>query len=399
MSQKPAYVDTQNFGPDDLFYSDELTMSRPFPLHRHSFAELHYFSGGRGTENINGISYPAEPGTMSLKMPWHIHELIPEKGAPLQISKCSFRMCVLEDNGLLQIVNVPLAQVYDCCPVVQIPPAERPFVSMIFSRLTEERRHIYPMKEEQTATLITQLLILFLRHMEHSVGEGSCNAAQDTLRLMNLRSREPDLTCGKIAATVHYSESQLARVLKDAFGMTFGELLREIRIRNACGLLKTTEYPVESIALWSGYTSRDGFYQAFTADQGMTPAEYRDRFSFSGHDQAAKNLSGAQLYAKIVYYLHRACQTPVTLTDAAESFGYSESYLKRVLKEQGTSFSVLLEKIRVYHAKQLLLGTSLTVESIARESGFASPETFYRAFKKYTGQTPAKYRCQNDTHE
>lgn len=191
MSQKPAYVDTQNFGPDDLFYSDELTMSRPFPLHRHSFAELHYFSGGRGTENINGISYPAEPGTMSLKMPWHIHELIPEKGAPLQTSKCSFRMCVLEDNGLLQIVNVPLAQVYDCCPVVQIPPAERPFVSMIFSRLTEERRHIYPMKEEQTATLITQLLILFLRHMEHSVGEGSCNAAQDALRLMNLRSREP----------------------------------------------------------------------------------------------------------------------------------------------------------------------------------------------------------------
>ena len=189
-------------------------------------------------------------------------------------------MCVLEDNGLLQSVNVPLAQVYDCCPVVQIPPAERPFVSMIFSRLTEERRHIYPMKEEQTATLITQLLILFLRHMEHSVGEGSCNAAQDALRLMNLRSREPDLTCGKIAATVHYSESQLARVLKDAFGMTFGELLREIRIRNACGLLKTTEYPVESIALWSGYTSRDGFYQAFTADQGMTPAEYRDRFFF-----------------------------------------------------------------------------------------------------------------------
>lgn len=47
MARKPAYVDTQNFGLDDLFYVDELTMTKPFPLHRHSFAELHYIRGGQ----------------------------------------------------------------------------------------------------------------------------------------------------------------------------------------------------------------------------------------------------------------------------------------------------------------------------------------------------------------
>ena len=63
MSQKPAYVDTQNFGPDDLFYSDELTMSRPFPLHRHSFAELHYFSGAgaQRTSTESPIRQSREP--------------------------------------------------------------------------------------------------------------------------------------------------------------------------------------------------------------------------------------------------------------------------------------------------------------------------------------------------
>lgn len=392
MAHKPAYIDTQNFGLDDLFYADKLTMTQPFPLHRHSFVELHYFSGGRGTEKINGIAYPVENGSMTLKMPWHIHELIPDRESPLCISKCSFRMCVLEDNGLMQSVCVPLAQSYDCCPVVQIPPEEQPAVSMIFSQLVEERRHIYPLKEEQMAALMIQLLIFFLRHTNPSAGETVGGVAQDALRLMNLRCREPDLTCEKIAETVHYSVSQIQRMLWDEFGMNFGELLREIRIRNACGLLKTTDYPVESIALWSGYTSRDGFYQAFTSDQGMTPAEYRKRFSVSDKKAIVKVLSSSQLYAKIIYYLHRNHQEQVSLTDAAEYFGYSESYLKRILKEQGTGFSSLLERIRIYHAKQLLLGTALNVDAVTRETGFSSPETFYRAFKKHTGRTPVEFR-------
>lgn len=397
MAHKPAYIDTQNFGLDDLFYADELTMTRPFPLHRHSFVELHYFSGGRGTEKINGVAYPVEEGCMTLKMPWHIHELLPDREHPLRISKCSFRMCVLEDNGLMQSVSVPLAQSYDCCPAVQIPPAERPVVSMIFSQLAEERRHIYPLKEEQMASLMIQLLVFFLRHASPSAGETVGDVAQNALRLMNLRCREPDLTCEKIAEAVHYSSSQLQRMLRDEFGMTFGELLREIRIRNACGLLKTTDYPSESIALWSGYTSRDGFYQAFTADQDMTPAEYRKRFSVSDRQAIVKVLSSSQLYAKIIYYLHRNHQEQVTLADAAEYFGYSESYLKRILKEQGTGFSRLLERIRIYHAKQLLLGTALNVDAVARETGFSSPETFYRVFKKHTGKTPVEFRRSGES--
>ena len=387
---RPAYVDTQNFGLDDLFYVDELTMARPFPSHRHSFVELHYIRGGSGTEIINGTAYPLRPGSMSLKMPWHIHELCPDRGDPLQISKCSFRMSALEEGGLLQSVSAVLAQGYDACPMTTVPEEDRPGVERAFSLMMEEQRHTRPLKEEHTAALMLQLLICFLRNRPQTAEPAGCTA-HDILRLMNLRYREPELTCAQVAREVHYSEAQVSRLLTENYGMSFGELLREIRVRNACGLLKTTASPVESVAQWAGYSSRDGFYSAFMAEQGMTPAEYRERYGVFSNGDTIKVLSSAQMYAKIIYYLHRHYAEPVTPVLAAERFHVNERYLARVLKEQGTSFPRLLEEIRVYHARQLLIQSDRTASAIAPAVGFASPETFYRAFKKQTGMTPMEF--------
>lgn len=392
MAKKAAYVDTQNFGLDDLFYVDELTMAKPFPLHRHSFAELHYIRGGQGKEVINGISYSLIRGSMSLKMPWHSHELIPQEDVPLEIAKCSFRMSTLENNGLLQSISPALAQRYDFCPKVQLSSRDQEQAEEIFRRMMEERQCVQPLKEEQMAALFLQILILFIRNADSAPDALPAHTANDILRLMNLRYREPDLTCREIAQGVHYSESQVARLLEGQFGLTFGELLREIRIRNACGLLKTTDYPVESIGRWAGYTSRDGFHRAFLEDKGITPADYRNRYSVFREMENIRILSSGQLYAKIIYYLHRHYAEPVTLADVAARFRYSESYLKRVLKEQGTSLPKLLEEIRIYHARQLLLESDQTVEGIAMNVGFASPETFYRAFRKQTGLSPAEFR-------
>ena len=171
-------------------------------------------------------------------------------------------------------------------------------------------------------------------------------------RLISLIFSILNLTCKKIAQAVHYSESQISRLLEEQFGLTFGELLREIRIRNACGLLKTTDYPVESIGRWAGYTSRDGFHTAFLEDKGITPADYRNRYNAFREKENIRILSSGQLYAKIIYYLHRHYAEAVTLADTSARFRYSESYLKRVLKEQGTSFPRLLEEIRIYHARK-----------------------------------------------
>lgn len=57
------------------------------------------------------------------------------------------------------------------------------------------------------------------------------------------------------------------------------------------------------------------------------------------------------------------------------------------------NFTLFLNEYRIEHAKGLIVSDShLKLESIGYECGFNSKSTFYTAFKKITGMTPAKYK-------
>jgi two-component system response regulator YesN len=46
-------------------------------------------------------------------------------------------------------------------------------------------------------------------------------------------------------------------------------------------------------------------------------------------------------------------------------------------------------------AKELLRTTGRTTQEIAIEAGFGTPRTFYRLFKRCTGQSPTEYRQES----
>lgn len=397
MLRKPALVDTQNFGLDELFFVDKVTMTRNFPIHRHSFVELQYFISGFGKEIINGISYRIRPGSFSLKFPWHAHEIEPDAGETLEIYKCSFRMSALEEGGMLQGVSNVLAQNYDFQPVEQLTEKDAQRVQDVFAYMIEENAVLRTMQDEMMAAQIVQLLICFIRNMKLTEVEADSAqlqklVVQNVMRLINLRYREEKLSCAQIAQAVNYSEVQVARLLKSELGMSFGELLRETRIRNACVLLRNTEHPVEKIGMWVGYRSRAGFHTAFSEQMGLTPKEYRKKHSYSHEEEPVKVLATSKVYTQIIYYLHKHYGEPLSQEGLAEEFHYSTAYLERLLSENGTGFAELLRDIRIYHAKQILLLSEKSIPVVAEETGFASQETFYRVFKKQTGLSPNAYR-------
>ncbi|MCI9360173.1 MAG: AraC family transcriptional regulator [Hungatella sp.] len=397
MAKTVGYIDTQNFGLDELFFVDEVVMTKPFPVHRHSFAELQYFESGCGQEKINGITYAVMPGSFSLKMPWHAHELIPEKGKQMHIYKCSFRMQTLEEGGLLQSVGGELAQNYDFVPMEQLGEQDGLCVKELFSHMKEEASSVRMMQQEMAAAQIVQLLIIFIRNIQlqrekPDLTLSGKHVVQNVLRLINLRYREKELSCGQIARTVNCSEAQVGRLLREVTGLSFGELLREARIRNACVLLRNTDCSIEKIGEWAGYGSRAGFYKAFGEQMGMTPADYRRKYSSDRETKPARVLETSRVYTEIIYYLHRHYGEPLSQKELAKEFHYSTAYLERLLAENGTAFGELLRDIRIYHAKQQLLLSDSTIPAIAEQTGFASPETFHRVFKQQTGDTPGGYR-------
>lgn len=76
----------------------------------------------------------------------------------------------------------------------------------------------------------------------------------------------------------------------------------------------------------------------------------------------------------------------------AQSFGLSPSSLRRKLRGEGASFHELRDAFRRKRAYYLLLNTQKNIDSIASILGYSESSTFHRAFKKWTGLSPSRFR-------
>jgi AraC-like DNA-binding protein len=81
-----------------------------------------------------------------------------------------------------------------------------------------------------------------------------------------------------------------------------------------------------------------------------------------------------------------------TLAQVARRLGMSRRTLQRRLGEQGLSFRELVDQTRCELAHHLLESTPHSLSEIADLLGFANQPAFQRAFKRWTGETPAAVR-------
>jgi len=84
---------------------------------------------------------------------------------------------------------------------------------------------------------------------------------------------------------------------------------------------------------------------------------------------------------------------PLTLAKVARVAGFAPDYFSKLWKrEEGTTFELYLQSLRVERGKQMLRGTSLSVEGIRKLCGFRTRNYFHQVFKAKVGVTPTRYR-------
>jgi AraC-like DNA-binding protein len=79
--------------------------------------------------------------------------------------------------------------------------------------------------------------------------------------------------------------------------------------------------------------------------------------------------------------------------EVARSLGMHERTLGRRLQASGTTFQRLLDETRLDMARQLLRDTRVPVSRIAAALGYGDPTVFTRAFARWTGRTPSRFRA------
>lgn len=82
----------------------------------------------------------------------------------------------------------------------------------------------------------------------------------------------------------------------------------------------------------------------------------------------------------------------LTAEASAASLNTSLRSLQRALDAAGTSFTQERDRLRQTEARRLLATGTLPVEAIALRLGYAEAAVFVRAFRRWTGQSPARWR-------
>ncbi|MCE0494988.1 helix-turn-helix transcriptional regulator [Vibrio salinus] len=88
-----------------------------------------------------------------------------------------------------------------------------------------------------------------------------------------------DISLSDLSNHVYCSERTVNRIFKKHFGETFSQRLKKIRLSHAANLLETSSLNVSHICHCVGYNNISNFNRLFKAYKGLTPVEYRTKFS------------------------------------------------------------------------------------------------------------------------
>ncbi|ROM94452.1 AraC family transcriptional regulator [Pseudomonas brassicacearum] len=72
----------------------------------------------------------------------------------------------------------------------------------------------------------------------------------------------------------------------------------------------------------------------------------------------------------------------------------SPSTVRRKLEREGCSFQEIKDEVRRGVAFEQLRQSQSSITAIAEQIGFQEPSAFHRAFKKWTGESPGRYRAR-----
>lgn len=136
-----------------------------------------------------------------------------------------------------------------------------------------------------------------------------------------------------------------------------------------------------------------------------SPLNYANPLLFSNlkseTNEALQKLNHLQPFSrKVMYILSQWPETvPMTKDCVAELLSTSSRTLTRRLQEENCQFSNLVREVRLEKAKHSLTTAKTDVQQLALNLGFSDRRGFERAFKHWTGITPAAYRKQHTQTE
>jgi transcriptional regulator GlxA family with amidase domain len=138
----------------------------------------------------------------------------------------------------------------------------------------------------RTAMAVAKNLLLYLRRPGHQaqfsdplqLQEQETRKLRDVVTTIQTRLSE-DLSVESLAESLDVSPRTLTRACREELGESPAALIRRVRLAEAKRLLSETTLPLKTISVRIGGGDPSTLWRMFTKHLGVTPTEYRSRFS------------------------------------------------------------------------------------------------------------------------
>src|SRR5690606_30835001 len=99
---------------------------------------------------------------------------------------------------------------------------------------------------------------------------------KETIDFVQTNYTNKQLTLEEIAQKFHVTPVYLSKTIKKELGVTYVQIITNLRIKAAKNFLKTSNLSIREIADYCGYDSQHYFSTAFRKMVGVSPKQYRE---------------------------------------------------------------------------------------------------------------------------
>lgn len=263
-------------------------------LHAHDFIEIAYVISGTGIHSINGKDHVVSRGELFIinhEIPHEFKSFLDLKKSRLRIYNCIFKpefldYTLVNCTDFHNVINDFLFRSIlfnedEDLNDFKIIDGENKIIEEIYEKMLRE----YSLKEQGyieilRAYLIELIINIFREYSRSNMSEEPTkiknkNIIDKVIRYMK-ENYSKKIKTEDLSTIAFFSPSYFSKLFKESTLMTISEYIQNLRIKEACRLLTSTDYKVIEVALDVGYKDIKFFNQIFKKITGKTPSEYRN---------------------------------------------------------------------------------------------------------------------------
>ncbi len=282
------YLEEREMFPDltgDIMLCKHYRYS-PIYTHEHEFFEILCIYDGTANTTIQGISHTLTAGDVCIIPPHTKHSVgIFDDSIAINILvrsttfESTFFQILTADSALAQFFTHVLFHKTEGNFLIFHTGNDEAVIRSVENLFIEYLGH-----EKYSHTFLNSMLVLFwaqlLRCHENDIEsiltkDTTGNSMTEILDYINHNYQTATLS--DTAAHFNYSISHFSTLIKEGTGRTFLQIIRDIKLNQACRALRQTTLSIPAICELVGYETPEHFMRTFKKAYGMTPGEYRKK--------------------------------------------------------------------------------------------------------------------------